>query len=685
MQSPRTRVSYRMSASLTAPSGGLISDIHPNVTLSALDLGDHKMEEGAARPVCKLQKLDLNDCEFTGSCCGDLSSLLRAAPFLAELEISDNTLDDSAVRQLCEALKNPGCRLQKLGMGSCSLTETCCGDLATLLFASESLTELDLDDNELKDPGVKLLCEGLKNQACKIQKLEIGHCSLTDLCCEDLASALLLNRSLVVLDLVSNKLGDAGVRHLCESLRHPDCSLQKLRLINCSLTRSSCEHLASALSTNRFLTDLILGSNELRDLGVYQLCEGLKSPNCRLQTLGLWRCSLTSACCATLSSVLGARSSLLDLDLGDNELGDLGVTSLCQGLKSPGCKLRKLDLTDASLTGPCCTDLASLFIVNESLKELILPQNNLSDSGVKQLCEGLKHPNCKLQTLWLDTCGLTGSCCADVAGVLSSNQVLTELHLADNKLGDTEVPLIFEALRHPDCKIQKLWIWNCSLTAACCRDLASVLSASPSLIELEMCGNELGDAGVKELCEGLKHPGCKMQSMGIGSCSITDSCCSEIASVLRINQSLTELDLSDNQVGDSGMILLCEGFKHPNCKVPRLRLWMCPLTGSCCAALSSVLSGGGSLTELILSYSPLGDSGLKHLCEGLKHPCCKLKKLALIHCGFTSASSADLASVFSTNHSLIELDVADNKIGDAGVRHLCKGLKQHGCERQEPA
>ncbi|XP_078059585.1 NACHT, LRR and PYD domains-containing protein 3-like [Mustelus asterias] len=91
---------------------------------------------------------------------------------------------------------------------------------------------------------------------------------LTDSCAEDLASALSTNRSLIDLDLGSNKLGDSGVKLLSVALRNPDCKIQKLHLYRNTLTDSCAEDLASALSTKQSLRILSLGSNSFTDQSV---------------------------------------------------------------------------------------------------------------------------------------------------------------------------------------------------------------------------------------------------------------------------------------------------------------------------------------------------------------------------------------------------------------------------------
>jgi len=58
------------------------------------------------------------------------------------------------------------------------------------------------------------------------------------------------------------------------------------RLSDCELSQSSCEPLASVLSSKTSsLKELDLSDNDLRDSGVKQLSVGLESPQCFLETL----------------------------------------------------------------------------------------------------------------------------------------------------------------------------------------------------------------------------------------------------------------------------------------------------------------------------------------------------------------------------------------------------------------
>ncbi|XP_053534672.1 NACHT, LRR and PYD domains-containing protein 9-like isoform X2 [Ictalurus punctatus] len=174
-------------------------------------------------------------------------------------------------------------------------------------------------------------------------------------------------------------------------------------------------------------------------------------------------------------------------------------------------------------------------------------------------------------------------------------------------------------------------LWECDLTEESCRVLSSVLRSNSSrLRELNLSHNNLQDSGVKLLSAGLENPHCTLEILRMRDCSITDEGCAALASALRSNSSshLRELDLSHNNLQDSGVKLLSAGLENPHCTLEILSLRVCKLTEESCRVLSSVLRSNSSrLRELNLSHNNLQDSGVKLLSAGLENPHCTLEIL----------------------------------------------------------
>ncbi|KAG7320090.1 hypothetical protein KOW79_015943 [Hemibagrus wyckioides] len=165
--------------------------------------------------------------------------------------------------------------------------------------------------------------------------------------------------------------------------------------------------------------------------------------------------------------------------------------------------------------------------------------------------------------------------------------------------------------------------------------LVSELSSKTSSLRdltvqtLDLSWNNLGDSGVKSLSAGLENSHCKVETLRLCKCGVSDEGCASLTSALRSNPShLRYLELSRNNLGDSGVKSLSAVLENPLCKLETLRLHDCGISDEGCAALTSALTSNPShLRELNLSENNLGDSAVRSLSAVLENPHCKLETL----------------------------------------------------------
>ncbi|XP_072894820.1 NACHT, LRR and PYD domains-containing protein 3-like isoform X2 [Hemitrygon akajei] len=508
---------------------------------------DYAVLSHAIRLCLSINELDLRNCSV------QCEGLLQLEPVLNKcqvLRLEGNNLGDSGVEILSKILTNSDSKIQTVGLDNNNLTDACTKHLMSAIIENPSLTELELGYNSLGDPGAKQLFAALKSPECKIKEVRLKNNRLTSSCAEDLALTLRTNRSLTELDLGGNELGDSGVHLLCTSLMEPECKIQTLRLNNNGLTASCAESLAEVFHRNNSLKELDLGHNELGDLGIKRLSSALRESDCPVQDLRVNDNGLTASCSEDLASALRTTPSLTRLEVGNNNLGDSGVKTLSTALKDPNCKMQKLCLSKNGLTADCARDLTSIVAANPTLTELDLDQNHLGDSGVEVLSEALRKSNCNVQELSLNDNSLTASAAEHLASALGNNPSLTALSLGDNNLGDSGVKLLSEALKTTDCNIQELRLNNNGLTPSCAEDLASALVTSDTLTGLYLNDNNLGDSGVKVLNEALMHPDCKIEKLGLSGTGLTDSGSEDLMSNLSTNPKMKDVNLGSSFSSD---------------------------------------------------------------------------------------------------------------------------------------
>ncbi|ETE56107.1 NACHT, LRR and PYD domains-containing protein 4A, partial [Ophiophagus hannah] len=128
------------------------------------------------------------------------------------------------------------------------------------------------------------------------------------------------------------------------------------------------------------------------------------------------------------------------------------------------------------------------------------------------------------------------------------------------------------------------------------------------------------DKTMELLCDELKHPKYIIDFLRLRGDILTESCSRHLAKVPRKKQRLRLLHLSLRNPDDKTMELLCDGLKHPECTIETLGLDVDVLTESCSRHLAEVLRKKQRLRMLRLSFRNPDDKTMELLCDGLKHP-----------------------------------------------------------------
>ncbi|XP_016116301.1 protein NLRC3-like [Sinocyclocheilus grahami] len=161
--------------------------------------------------------------------------------------------------------------------------------------------------------------------------------------------------------------------------------------------------------------------------------------------------------------------------------------------------------------------------------------------------------------------------CSTIAYMLQMlEEVLDELDLKKYNTSDEGRRRLIPAVSN--C-IKALFA-GCNLTAQDCEIVASALQSSNSVLrELDLSNNDLQDSGVKLLSDGLKSPNCQLQILRLSGCMVSEEGCGYLSSALSSNPShLRELDLSYNHPGPSGVQLLKHKLQDPNYKLQILNM-----------------------------------------------------------------------------------------------------------------
>ncbi|NWQ80525.1 NLRC5 protein, partial [Columbina picui] len=542
-----------------------------------------------------LKKLELTGGSITAQGMTGLVQALSQCLQLEEINLQDNRIRDPDVKRVMDLFSRME-KLKKIDLSNNDLSSN-----AVLLLAKEVIVCQNATELRVREDTVIIYFSGPAGKVAR--SLDLGWEENTDhaiptrqvkLCLQDRSLAPHHAEEVVAIlqscpclsevDLSGNNLGDEGCSRLLENLpwisisKQLDLSQNHLSVNGiCSLLKSlnTCQKVVEVqvslcrdTAVLRFTEDTEFASCPPRQDPVFsaddqQHGEEKQTPTAskkiRLTDGHFQACDLEKLC-----AVLKECSSISELDLSNNFLGDEGLLQLFQFVTSLKM-LRSLKFNDNQVS------LNSVFFLAQSLSTLehIKTMNiSLGHTQVIHLTFGertrarstsrwrssfLVHPKhvANGRCFRLRDCKLGPEDVTRLCQILAQCPQLTEVHLSGNSLSDQSIERLLSFL---PCfhHLMLLSIRNNGFSSRCTVLLVNSINLCERIRTVEVRSSE----------NAFLHFGTSMRSQKtscrVTGCAIAGGQVDELCSVLARRGWLAEVDLSRNQLGDEGLRCLLD-------------------------------------------------------------------------------------------------------------------------------
>ncbi|XP_034554051.1 nucleotide-binding oligomerization domain-containing protein 1 [Notolabrus celidotus] len=241
-------------------------------------------------------------------------------------------------------------------LGYCNVFSGDCTAINFVLQHRRKLLGLDMDNNNIRDYGVKQLRPSFSKMT--VIRFSVNH--LTDSSMEVLAEELCKHKVVKVLGLYNNHITDVGAKLVAQIVE--ECP--KLRMLK-------------------------IGKNKLTAVGGRCLAAAIQKST-SIHEVGMWGNSIGDEGAEAFAEALRQHPSLVNLSLSANGITSVGGRKLADALRENSV-LSIFWLVQNELTDDAAAHLSELIQANTGLSHLWLINNQLTVDGIKQLSEALTH------------------------------------------------------------------------------------------------------------------------------------------------------------------------------------------------------------------------------------------------------------------------------------------------------
>lgn len=214
-----------------------------------------------------------------------------------------------------------------------------------------------------------------------------------------------------------------------------------------------------------------------------------------------------------------------------------------------------------------------------------------------------------------------------------------------------------------------------SFGVAGARKLAKLLKRECPFPVLKLGFCDLGDEGVRLVCKAIEgnHT---VRKLHFGHNGIGDEGLLDIADLLRHNTAISDLSIEYNAFGYKGLKYLTEALIPRQTGIHYFDLSGNNLGPDSAKEITRALIAGAHICQLFLSDNRVGDEGVIALADGIRQGSARVVKLKLNFNGITPVGIGPLADALRFSGAIYELCLHGNALGDEGARLLTQAFLQ---------
>jgi len=266
------------------------------------------------------------------------------------------------------------------------------------------------------------------------------------------------------------------------------------------------------------------------------------------------------------------------------------------------------------------------------------------------------HDNDVLNGVLLGANGMGDRGAKAVADLVRNNKNVETVFLGCNMIREEGIEALTSVL-HGNMHVRSLWVKRNPLELAGAKSMAEMLRNNTHLRTLDLVQTRIDEAGAKVVIDALVEGNKTLQRLYLGGLGLTSNFAPELNRLLEGADNVTDLFISSNKLGDTGIEILSEGIKSST-----------------------------TLRVLGLDSNGITHEGLEPLMEALwNHP--SLKRLSLgfaantkpvgasANC-FRNAGASHVANMLKFNTTLHTLTLDNTQIGNQGATEIANAIRK---------